>query len=112
MTISRLKLAGYQSGYRDCDISISAELGSPYQAICTDSETGIVIGSSSISSTARGDPQMISAAEIVRMIGGAYRLASIALDIEADELARRSRRLSDQLRLRRRLWRRRSRARQ
>jgi hypothetical protein len=46
------------------------------------------------------------------MIGGTYRLGSIALEIEADELARRSRPISDQLRSRRRLWRRRSRPRE
>ena len=40
------------------------------------------------------------------MIGGAYRLASVAVDIEKDLLGRRTRRVSDILRLRRRLWRR------
>jgi hypothetical protein len=110
MTISSLKLARSQSGYRDCEISISSvELGSPYRAICTDAATGIVIGSSSIPSALSGGPPTISAAEVIRMIGGAYRLASIALEIETDELARHSRRITDQLRLRRRLWRRRSR---
>ena len=43
--------------------------------------------------------------------GGAYRLASIAVDIETGLLGRRSRRVSDVLRLRRRLWRRWSRVR-
>jgi hypothetical protein len=86
-------------------------MGSPYQAICTDAATGITIGCSSIPDTPDIGPPTISAAEVIRMIGGAYRLASIALEIEADELARRSRRISDQLRSRRRLWRRRSRPR-
>jgi hypothetical protein len=43
------------------------------------------------------------------MIGGTYRLASIAVEIGSDELARWSRRISDELQLRRRLWRRRKR---
>jgi hypothetical protein len=111
MTISSLKLAGSQSGYRDCEITISSEeLGSPYRAICTDAATGIIIGCSSIPSAPNKDPSTISAEDVLRMIGGTYRLASIAIEIEIDELARRSRRISDQLRSRRRLWRRRSRS--
>ena len=105
-------LAGSQSGYRDCEITInSEELGSPYRAICTDAATGIIIGCSSIGSAPNKDPSTISAEDVLRMIGGTYRLASIAIEIEIDELARRSRRISDQLRSRRRLWRRRSRLR-
>jgi len=104
MTISSLKLPGSQSGYRDCEIFLSSdELGSRNQAICTDAATGIVIG-------AFNDCRAtISADEVLRMIGGAYRLASIALEIETDELARRSRRIANRLRLRQRLWRRRGR---
>lgn len=45
------------------------------------------------------------------MIGGTYRLASIAVDLEMDLLTWRTRRVSDKLRLRRRLWRRRYRPR-
>jgi hypothetical protein len=37
------------------------------------------------------------------MIGG-YRLASAAVDMQTDELARQSRRISDELRVRRRFW--------
>jgi hypothetical protein len=104
MTISSLKLSGSQSGYRDCEIFLSSdELGSRNHAICTDAATGIVIGASNDCGAT------ISADEVIRMIGGAYRLASIALEIETDELARRSRRVSDQLRSRRRLGRRRRR---
>jgi hypothetical protein len=40
-------------------------------------------------------------------MGGAYRLASVAIDLDVDELARRTRRVSDRLRW----WRRSSRPR-
>jgi hypothetical protein len=43
MTISVVKLAGSQSGYYEIFIS-SEEPGAPYQAICTDVATGIIIG--------------------------------------------------------------------
>jgi hypothetical protein len=110
VTISSLKLPGSQSGYRDCEIFISSdEQGS--QAICKDAATGFIIGCSTVPSAPNKDPSTISADDVLRMIGGTYRLASIAVEIEIDELARRSRRISDQLRSRRRLWRRRSRTR-
>jgi hypothetical protein len=67
----------------------------------------LVIGSPSIS-PGRND---ISADEVIRLIGGTYRLAAIAIEIETDELTRQIRRISDELRLRR-LWRRRRRARE
>ena len=73
--------------------------------------TGLIIGSPSIA-PGRGDVQQgINVDEVIRMIGGAYRLASIAVDIGADELERQSRRVPDELRVRRRLWRRRKRLR-
>lgn len=109
MTISPLKLSESQSGYRDCEIAISSEELGSYRAICTDSATGIIIGCSSIPNAPNEGPSTISAEDVLRMIGGTYRLASIAIEIEIDELARRSRRISDQLRSRRRLWRRRRR---
>ncbi|NEV00326.1 hypothetical protein [Bradyrhizobium uaiense] len=52
----------------------------------------------------------ITTEEVIRMIGGTYRLASIAVEIGTDELARQTRRISDELRIRRRLWRRRRRS--
>jgi hypothetical protein len=79
----------------------------PARAMCTDAETGLTIGSPPIAPDRRnGD---ITPEEVIRMIGGTYRLAAVAIDIGTEELARQTRRISDELRLRRRLWRRRSR---
>jgi hypothetical protein len=44
---------------------------------------------------------VVTADDVLRLIGGMYRLASVAVDIEAEELARLTRRVSGQLRLRR-----------
>lgn len=40
----------------------------------------------------------IDPGEVIRMVGGAYRLASIAVNIETDLLGRRTRRVADILR--------------
>jgi hypothetical protein len=58
----------------------------------------------------RDGQEDFNADEIIAKIGGTYRLASIAVEIGTDELARRTRRVSDELRLRQRLWRRQKRA--
>lgn len=96
--------------YRDCDVIVSGseDPSSTATFTCIDAETGTFVG------TARVPDQVdrpITDEEVARMIGGAYRLASIAVDLETDLLSRRSRRISDILRIRRRLWRRRYRPR-
>jgi hypothetical protein len=48
---------------------------------------GTVIGARQI--PRREDQQTISADDVIRMIGGTYRLASIAVDMEMDLLTRR-----------------------
>ena len=79
------------------------------RAMCTDAETGLIIGSPSIALDRRdGD---ITPEEVIWMIGGTYRLAAVAIDIGTEELARQTRQISDAVRLRRRLWRRRKRIR-
>lgn len=47
-----------------------------------------------------------AAGDVTRMVGGAYRLAAIAVDIDTNLLGRRSRRVGDMLRSHRLLWRR------
>ncbi|WGS20177.1 MULTISPECIES: hypothetical protein [unclassified Bradyrhizobium] len=58
------------------------------QAVCTEATTGFIIGSPSISSGREQGHQEINAEDVIRMIGGSYRLASIAVDIATEELAR------------------------
>ena len=77
--------------------------------MCTDVETGLIIGCPTIAPNRRNGE--ISPEEVIRMIGGTYRLASIAVDIGTGELARQTRLVSDELRKRRRLRRRRRRPR-
>ena len=111
MATAPLRIGAPQSPYRDCDIAVvaPADSASPARVICTDAETGLIIGSPSISPGRRDGQQDVNAEEIIQQIGGAYRLASIAVEIGTDALARQTRRISDELRLRRRLWRRRRR---
>jgi hypothetical protein len=113
MAVARLRVSAPQSPYRDCEITIvpSADPTAPARAICTDATTGLIIGSPSISPGCEDDQQDINGEDVIRMVGGTYRLASIAVDIATDELARQTRRMSDELRRRRRLWRRRTRPR-
>jgi hypothetical protein len=106
-----LRVSAPQSPYRDCEIAVvePANPAAPERAMCTDAASGLIIGSPSISPGRKDGQQDINAEEIIRMIGGTYRLASIAVEIATDELERRTRRISDELRLRQRLWRRRKR---
>ncbi|MEY9417972.1 hypothetical protein ABIF69_004414 [Bradyrhizobium japonicum] len=109
MATAPLRISAPLSPYRDCNIAIMEpeDPASLARAMCTDAETSLIIGSPSISSGRRtGD---ITPEEVIRMIGGTYRLASIAIDIGTEELTRQTRRISDELRMRRRLWRRRKR---
>jgi hypothetical protein len=110
VAISRMRA---QSPYLNCEIVVSdpEDRASPGRATCTDARTGAVIGFRSIPRGSGGGRQTVDADEVIRMIGGAYRLVSIAVEIETEILGRRNRRVSDMLPLRRRLWRRRSRSR-
>jgi hypothetical protein len=113
MATAPLRVSAPQSPYRDCDIAVvePADPASPPRVICTDAETGLIIGSPSILPDCRDGRQDVNAEEVIQRIGGAYRLASIAVEIGTEELARLTRAISDELRVRRRLWRRRKRAR-
>ncbi|MEW6148701.1 MAG: hypothetical protein AB1745_12015 [Pseudomonadota bacterium] len=106
MATALLRVSAPLSPYRDCDIAFMEpeDPTAPARAMCTDAETSLIIGSPSISPDRRGGD--ITPEEVIRMIGGTYRLAAIAIDIGTEELTKQTRRLSDELRLRRRLWRR------
>jgi hypothetical protein len=80
---------------------------SPYRATCTDPETGIVLGSRLLPAGPDGAAPAVTLGDVVELIGGGYRCASVAVEIEAENLSRQTRRIVDILRLRKRLWRRR-----
>jgi hypothetical protein len=100
MTVSQLSFRAPYSAHRDCMIVVRP-LRSAYQAVCVDAATRLTIGCPPIPRCPDGRRPAISANDIMAMIGG-YRLASAALDIDAEELAERTRRISGQLQLRRR----------
>ncbi len=110
MTVTQLSFRVPYSANRDCMIVIRPQKAA-YQAVCIDAATRLTIGSPAVSRAPDGGRPVVTVDDVLRLIGGMYRLASVAVDIEADELARRTRRVSDQLRLRGRLWRRRRRSR-
>lgn len=95
MATAPLRVSAPLSPYRDCDIAIlePEDQTAPARAMCTDAETTLIIGSPSISPDRRSDD--ITPEEVIRMIGGTYRLASIAIDIGTEELARQTRCISD-----------------
>ncbi|WP_156447344.1 hypothetical protein [Bradyrhizobium yuanmingense] len=73
--------------YRDCDVIISGAEGSSRlgTVTCTDAAPGTFVG------TARMLDQFdrpITDEEVARTVGGAYRLTSIAVDLEMDLLIR------------------------
>jgi hypothetical protein len=101
MTVSYLSFRVPYSADRDCVITIKPQREA-YQAVCVDAATRLTIGSPSLQRGSDGARPQVSAADVIAMIGR-YRLASAAVDLETDELADRSRRISSQLRSRRRL---------
>jgi hypothetical protein len=80
-----------------------------YLVTCTDTETGRFIGSTLLPADPNGGSPSVTLGDLVGLIGGRYRLASVFVEIEAERLARRTRRLSDRLRHRDRGWLRRAR---
>ena len=113
MATDPLRVSAPQSPYRDCDIAVVEPVDpvAPARALCVDAESGRIIGSPSIAPNRENGQHDVNAGEVIRSLGGTYRLASIALEIETEQLARQTRRMSDELRMRRRLWRRQQRAR-
>jgi hypothetical protein len=90
-----------------CEIAAcGAGRRSPCRASGVDTARGFSVRCPAIQRLADGGRPPRAAADLV----DGYRLAAMAVDIETGQLARRTRRISDRLRLRRRLWRRRSRA--
>jgi len=67
--------------------------GARYDVMCTDVETRVVIGRRLL-------PQNTGLSDIIEMMGGAYRRAAIDVDVQTEQLARRSRRISVLLRRR------------
>ncbi|WP_027582749.1 hypothetical protein [Bradyrhizobium sp. Ai1a-2] len=100
MTVSHLSFRVPYSANRDCVIIIKPQREA-YQAVCVDAATRRTIGSPSLPRDSDGARPQVSAAEVIGRIGR-YRLASAAVDLEVDELADRSRRISSRLRTRRR----------
>jgi hypothetical protein len=104
MTVYRSSFRESYTSNRDCMIVIQPQRAA-YQALCVDAATRLTIACPPIPRSSDGSPPAIKAADIIGMIGE-YRFASTAVDIEALELAQRSRRISDRLRLHGRLrWR-------
>jgi hypothetical protein len=99
MTVSYLSFRTPYSSNRECVIVIQPN-NSAYRAVCVDAATRLTIGSPSIPRGPNGGRPSISAADVIGMIGG-YRLAAAAVDIETDQLAGRTRRISNRLRSRR-----------
>ena len=100
MTVSYLSFRVPYAAGRNCMVVIRSDRGA-YRAVCVDEATRLTIGYPSLARGADGARPAVAAAEIIGMIGG-YRLAAAALDIEANELMQRSRRISTALRRSRR----------
>jgi hypothetical protein len=79
------------------------DLTASYRISCHDLETGRFIGRAVLPALPDGRPPRVSLGDIVGLIGG-YRLASIYVEIESEQLAKRNRALSDHPRHRDRSW--------
>jgi len=97
----------------DWDIAVVANREHDSIAQCRvtrrDRETATPIGNAIAQASASERSSVLTAGDVLELIGDRYRLASIAVDIEVNDLRRRIRRVSARLRLRQRLWRRRTR---
>jgi hypothetical protein len=78
-----------------------------YSVTCTDADTGRVLGRRRFAAAYDGPPP-ITFGDIVEMMGGGYRCASVLVEIQSQKLMRRNRRISDMLRRNGRGWLRRS----
>ena len=83
--------------YRDFDVVVSGseDTSAPDTLTCIDADTGTFVGTARIADCR--DDRPITDEEVARMIGGTYRLASIAVGLEMDLLIRRTRPVSDKL---------------
>lgn len=92
MTIARLRISAPQSPYRVCDIAVlETDPTTPIRVICTDADTELIVGSPSIAVGRRDSQRSVNGGEMIRLIGGTYRLVSIAVEMGARDLARQSR---------------------
>jgi hypothetical protein len=103
MTISYLSFRTPYSAYRDCMIVIQPQGPSAYRAVCVDAATRLTIGCPSVPRAPDGRRPAISAADVIGLVGG-YRMASAAVDIEMDELARQTRLIAPLCTGRRNTW--------
>lgn len=85
----------------DWEIAIVAdpepELVAQYRVTCSDRETGVFIGSAVAPPGPGGEPPVITVADVVELIGG-FRIASVIVQVEAERLTRRCKRVSDAVR--------------
>ena len=98
---TRREDAAFDLSRVDWEIAIVAdpepELVAQYRVTCADRETGAFIGSAVTPPGPGGRPPVITVADVVELIGG-YRIASVIVQVEAERLTRRSRRVSDTVR--------------
>ncbi|MCP2216228.1 hypothetical protein [Bradyrhizobium elkanii] len=74
-----------------------------YRVTCYDRDTGTFIGSASVPAGPGGRAPTITVGDVFALIGR-YRIASVYVEIEAERLARVSRRIADRRRSRSRAW--------
>ncbi len=104
MTISYLSFRVPYADHRDCMIVIQPQK-QVYRAVCVDAVTRLMIGCPSFQRGPDGGRPAIAADDVMDSIGR-YRLASAAVDIEAEALAGRTRRITKEMLSSRRLSRR------
>jgi len=95
-----------------CEVVVLDDLqrghSASYRVTCTDTETGRTVGRAVLPAGPDGGPPRVTLEDLAGLVGG-YRLASVFVEIEAEQLARQTGRVSDLLRRRDRSWLRRAR---
>jgi hypothetical protein len=81
VSLSNSSVCRRQLPYLECEIIVSSprDAQAPSTLMCTDAETGTVVR---VGRVAGGSDSPIASDEVARIVGGAYRLASIAVDLE------------------------------
>jgi hypothetical protein len=108
---ARFRAVTYPLGHVRCvaDRVVGADGIDIYRVTCADVASNVIMGRLFIPPQPQSGALEIVVEEVVDRVGGGYRHSSITLDLATREIARLDEKLARELRMRKRLWRRRRR---
>ena len=90
-------------------VDAQADLATSYRVTCRERDTGWLLASTLLPAALDGGPPTLTLSDLTSLLGDAYRLASVFVEVESKRLTRLTRRTADRLRRRDRSWLRRAR---